>query len=266
MLSTSLMPRDSRLTAGLAAAVMLVAAQAGAQPAPAAEAAPPAPPETLETPYQDAAPAELPPPPPASSAPGLPAPPPPAGHIMKPLAEPVDTRPLVPIRAQRRLALTGEVGWNGLAGFGPVLSYYVHPHLAVDLGLGFSLMGWKAGLRGRFNLLTSSVTPFIGLGFNATSGLGQQTDVTNGDPNADPTRDPVTVDLKDSYLIQGVVGIDFMHRGGFTLLGCLGYSWLLNSDNYQVLAGELTADEKQGFDIAFKGGLVITTSLGYAFQ
>lgn len=255
---------------GLAATVSLVVCQASAQPAPATPpAAEPAPapvppptaaaPDTLEMPYNE----------PAATAPA-PAATPPAAPPRARIdldTEPVpDIRPRLPIRAQRRLALTGEVGWNGLAGFGPVLTYYAHPHVALDLGLGFSLLGGKAGLRTRYLFLKSPITPFIGVGFNATSGFGEATTDPKSDPQGDPTRDPATVNVGASYLVQGVIGIDYIHRRGFTLIASGGWAHLLNKNNYQVLDGELTEDEERGFNIAFKGGLVLSASMGYAFE
>jgi hypothetical protein len=176
-----------------------------------------------------------------------------------------DTRPLLPIRAQRRLTLTGELGWNGLAGFGPVLTYHVHPHFSAELGGGFSLLGWKGGLRARYNLLTSALTPFVGVAFNGAMGLGRFTTDPANDPQGDPEREPATIDAGPSYLLQGVLGLDYIHRGGFTLVGCLGYSHML-SGGYKVLDGALTEDEEQAFDIAFEGGLVVSIALGYSFQ
>src|SRR6186713_1386462 len=171
MLCIRSMHLDWRIAAGLSGALSLVVSHAGAQPAPPASApaaVPPpaaAAPESLETPDLEpppSAPPTPPAPPPASAPPSS------AKISLKVPSEP-DTRPLLPIRAQRRLALTGEIGWNGLAGFGPVLTYYPGPHFGLDLGLGFSLLGGKIGLRGRYNFLTSAWTPFLGLGFNATT-------------------------------------------------------------------------------------------------
>jgi hypothetical protein len=223
--------------------------------------------ETLETPYEEPMPA----PPPPNTAP------PPAAQpesALPPAATPpstapklkADSRPRGPIRAQRRLALTGEVGWNGLAGFGPVLSYNIHPNFSADLGGGLSAMGWKAGLRFRYNLLTSPFTPFFGAGFMATSGFGEVPLNDASDPNYDPSRDPVTIDLKASYLVQTTVGFDFLHRRGFTMIGALGYAWLVNSDNYDVLAGTLAEDEKQAIDVLYRSGVVISLSFGYTWQ
>lgn len=279
MLCPSLMHFDRRLAAALLCAVQLAATRAVAQPSSPLEPPPPASapsqlpppsdasaagpegpvaPETLEAPYTDV-------PPPAA-----PLPPPPLAPGQRPVAVrptgPVsaDTRPALPIRARRRLALTGELSWNGLAGVGPILTYHVDPHFSLDLGGGLSLLGWKAGLRGRYNFLTSSFTPFLGLGFNAATGLGEVT--VNPDQDTNPNRDPVTINMKPSYLLQGTLGFDFVHRRGFTLLGCIGYAWLLNRHNYDILAGELTAEEQKGFRIAFKGGPVISLATGYSFE
>jgi len=283
---------DRRLMAALGCAGSLVAAHANAQSGPPASAAPvspapaamtavpapapvaavpapapagaepavpaPAPPDTLETPYSDAPPVA---PPPHPVSPGKPQ----KIEFVLPPPPKVDRQQL-PIRSRRRLALLGEVAWNGLAGFGPMLTYHAHPHFSADFAAGFSLLGAKVGVRGRYNFLTTPFTPFVGLGYNYGSGFGQFTTDPSSDPNGDPNREPVTIDHGPSYLIQGVVGFDFIHRHGFTMLGMLGYAWLLNHDNYRVLAGKLTPDEEKGFNIAFKGGLVIGVAFGYAFE
>jgi hypothetical protein len=162
--------------------------------------------------------------------------------------------------------LTGELGWNGLAGFGAVLTYHFHPHVSADLGAGLSVFGWKAGLRGRYNFLTTPFTPFVGVGFNATSGLGEVTSDPKDDPNGDPNREPFTIDVKATYLMQGVVGFDFLHKRGFTLVGCLGYARVLNRNNFRVLAGTPTPEENQAFKVFFKSGPVISVATGYAWE
>ena len=266
MLSPFPMSRPRRLLAGLTCAATCSAGPGHAQPA-----APPSAPETLETPYEDA-PAAPPPPatqtPPSavSSAPAV-SPPTVAGPVAPvPVA---DIRPLGPIRARRRLVLTGEIGWNGLAGFGPVLTYHVNPHFSMDLGGGVSAFGWKAGLRGRYNFMSTPFTPFLGVGFNATSGLGEITVKPNDrarDADGELTDSPITLNVKPSYLFQAVLGFDFIHKRGFTLVGCVGSATLLNSDNVEVLAGTLKDDEQQAIKAFFKSGPVISVAAGYAFQ
>ncbi len=257
---------ERRLLAGLACAAALLAPQARAQPA-----SPPNPPETLETPYEDT-PSTAPPPatPPAApdAPPPAPALEPPVSTLPPPLPPPPhpDKRPLGPIRAQRKLVLTGEIGFNGLAGFGPVLTYNATPHLALDLGGGLSLLGWKAGVRGRYNFMTTPLTPFVGVGFDATTGLGEFTIDPSQDPNGDPNRLPITLNVKPSYLVQGTLGFDFIHKRGFSMVGCLGYAWLINHNNVEVLDGSLKSDERQAVNFFFKSGAVVSLSTGYAFK
>jgi len=257
---------ERQLAVGLACAATLLAAPGGAQPA-----SPPSPPETLETPYEDMPPTA----PPSAPIPAQPTPTEPEAPLGAPLpvvptASPppphADTRPLGPIRAQRKLVLTGEIGFNGLAGFGAVLTYNLNPHVALDLGGGLSILGWKAGVRGRYNFLAKPVTPFLGLGFNATSGLGELTIDPSQDPNGDPNRLPITLNVRPSYLVQGVVGFDFIHKHGFTIVGCLGYARLLNHNNVEVVAGSLKNDERRAINFFFKSGAVVSLATGYAFD
>jgi hypothetical protein len=176
-----------------------------------------------------------------------------------------DTRPQGPIRARRRLALTGEVGWNGLAGFGPVLGYHAHPHLTFELGAGLSLTGFKAGLRARYNFVTGPVTPFLGVGFLATGGLGVVTGTTDDHNGWSSSGDEVTIRVSPSQFIQTVGGVDWTSPGGFTLVGTVGWCSLLKN-NLEIVAGTPSPDELRAFDIVFRSGPVIAVSTGYSFQ
>jgi len=291
MLGNSKMKLAWRLpTACSAALVLLVESRALAQPQPLAPPPPPPPPpvqplpppaaeplppppslpppaappapervpssESLETPYGEATPSAE-----SKPAPGAPASTPAAGP-----SPGADSRPLEPIRARRRLVLSGELGWNGLAGLGAILTYNAHPHLAFDLAGGFSLLGWKAGARVRYNLLTSNMTPFVGVGANATSGFGEFTDPGDGRQGANVKGVPYTLDVRPSYLLQYTLGFDFQHRRGFNMVGALGYAQLLNDHNLIIVDGELTSDERRAVNAIFKGGIVISLSAGYAFE
>ncbi len=170
-----------------------------------------------------------------------------------------------PIRARRRLALLGEVGWNGIAGFGPNLVYHVDPHVSVDLGAGLSLLGWKVGMRGRYNFLTGPVTPFLGVGFMGAAGFGDNPIPIN-DKNDDPTRETVNVKILPSAWVQMVGGVDWIAPSGFNLVGCVGYASLLSHDPVRVVTGVPTSDDEQAFDIAFRSNIVLTVALGYSFR
>ncbi|MEO6598478.1 MAG: hypothetical protein ABIQ16_01305 [Polyangiaceae bacterium] len=168
-----------------------------------------------------------------------------------------------PIRARRRLALLGEVGWNGIAGFGPNLVYHVDPHFSVDMGAGLSLLGWKVGLRGRFNLLTGPVTPFVGVGFMGGGGFGDSPIPINEEESS---RETVNVKIRPSAWLQTVVGVDWIAPSGFNLVGAGGYAFLLSHDPVQVVTGTPNSEDERAFDVAFRSNVVLTIALGYSFR
>jgi hypothetical protein len=236
--------RGAVLTLG-AAAVLLVRAQAAH--AQGADALP-----TLdETPIIAPDPTEA-------------APAPPVTVLRSPEQEKRHTE-LGPIRARRRLALLGEVGWNGIAGFGPNLVYHVDPHFSVDLGAGLSLLGWKVGVRGRYNFLTGPVTPFLGVGFMGAGGFADKP-ISINEHDDDPNRVPVNIKIRPSAWLQTVAGVDWIAASGFNLVGAAGYAFLLSHDPVEVLTGTPSSDEEQAFDIAFRSNIVITVALGYSFR
>ena len=291
--------RVHRLFGSLGLALGFVAAQAKAQtiervavleptitPAPtetATEPAPTPPSEIVALPTDGAAPPSEagtgPVAPPAAAA--APVAPPPASRpapAIAPVTFGFDSRAKdapqpnvssLPIRSQRRLELLGDVGWNSLAGFGVMLTYNAHPHLAFDLAGGLSLTGWKAGLRGRYNLLTGPFTPFVGAGLSMSAGLDdaqisrdrrrtRDDDFDDFDP-----KDSGHYDVKRSEFAQAVLGFEFIHRHGFTMQVAGGYSWLLNRNNFTYVSGR--RDDHLA-SIAFGSGPVISTAFGYAFD
>jgi hypothetical protein len=175
-----------------------------------------------------------------------------------------------PIRAQRKLALLGEIGWNSLGGWGLLMTYNAHPHLALDLAGGFSMTGWKAGLRGRYNLLKGPFTPFIGAGLSLSSGWdgvriggGRERDRSDRDDfDFDPSEE-AKYDVKRSAFAQAVVGFEFIHRHGFTMQATAGYSRLLNDDNYNFRVGKRDDDLASAL---FGSGPVVSLAFGYAFD
>ena len=167
-----------------------------------------------------------------------------------------------PIRAQRRLALLGEVGWNGIAGFGPVLAFHLDPHVSLDLGAGVSAVGLKVGLRGRYNFLTGPVTPFVGVGAMAAGGFGE---IAFSDEN-DRSREALHIRILPTAWLQTVAGVDWIAPGGFNLIGAGGYAWLLSHDPVEVVTGQPNAEERESFDVLFRSSIVFTVALGYSFR
>jgi hypothetical protein len=191
--------------------------------------------------------------------------PPPSVTVLKSPAQKARHPELGPIRARRRLALLGEVGWNGIAGFGPNLVYHVDPHFSVDLGAGLSLLGWKTGIRGRYNLLTGPVTPFVGVGVMGAGGFGDSPIPIN-DNESDPNRETVNIKVRPSAWLQTVGGVDWIAPSGFNLIATVGYAWLLSHDPVEVVTGTPNAEERRAFDVFFRSNVVITLALGYSFR
>jgi hypothetical protein len=164
------------------------------------------------------------------------------------------------VRAHRKLALTLEIPWNGLVGIGPMLHFYPIPNLAIDGGIGLGGTGWKYGIRGRYLFTRGLVAPFVGAGFMSGSGTGDATVTLTTNNNT------IKFKLASTSFVQVIGGIDIMTKGGFTFLGGLGYAICLNRDNVTVTQGIPTDVQKQAFDIAYRGGLVLSINLGYAFK
>lgn len=241
-------------------------------PPPPAPSVPPAPavPPLGVTPPPDAAPSVS----PAPEAPAAPLDqgpdtlpsleealtPPPTPPVVSVVS--VTRRPLPPVRAERRLALLGELGWNGLAGFGVNVSYHAHPQLTFDLGVGLAVVGGKLGLRARYNLLDNPVTPFVGVGLLGATGFEAPTrDIAAEDENRE-----LNIKLEPSAFLQTVAGLDWTSRTGFTLVSAVGHARLLTHDNVVIITGEPTEEEKRGFAIAFRSGVVISLAIGYSFR
>src|SRR5258708_16391231 len=75
-----------------------------------------------------------------------------------------EIRPVVrggEVRSQRPWALSGELGWNGLAGVGFTLRRTLEAGLAIEGGVGFSLEGAKGGPRARHEFSRAPPTPVL---------------------------------------------------------------------------------------------------------
>ena len=244
------------LTTALLWSAAAKAVQAPAEPAPA-----PAPPPVtvrIDPPPVEPAPADQGPDTlPALEEPPILSPPPPPATA-PPNAE--RRRPL-PVRAERRLALLGELGWNSLAGVGPSVTFHAHPHLSFDLGAGLGAIGGKIGLRARVNVLKNEVTPFFGAGLIAGSGWDAPANIAS-----EPENRELNVKVLPSLFAQAVTGVDWTSRDGFTLVGSLGYAFLLGRDNVEIITGEPNAEERKGLDAAFRSSLVISIAIGYSFR
>jgi len=160
------------------------------------------------------------------------------------------------------LALLGETGWNSLPGFGPTLTFHAHPHLSFDLGAGLSAVGGKLGLRSRYNFLASEVTPFVGVGLIGATGI----DAPSQDISTDGDDSELNVKIRSCGFLQTVAGVDWTSSGGFTLVGAVGYAWLLGGDNVKILTGVPTEKQEKALDVLFRSSIVLSLGIGYSFR
>jgi len=167
----------------------------------------------------------------------------------------------IPVRDIRKTAVWLNMGWNGITGFGALVSYFVVPKIAVDAGLGLSSEGIKISGRGRYLFTTKNFTPFAGLGF--MYGLGTPTDFESTDPN---NNDEIyRIKVNESPFIQITGGFEYMAKKGFFTLFNVGYAILLKSCNYEITAGNPVGETRKALDMAFGSGIVIEGGIGYAF-
>ena len=163
-----------------------------------------------------------------------------------------------PVRAQRKLMVGAELGWNSLAGVGVNASYHLLPRLSVDAGVGYSLVGAKLGARARVNLLTSEWTPFVAAGFLYGVGMG------NRELSFPVGGQTVALRVTGSPFLQFVGGVDYTDPTGFTFLFTAGYAALLR-ENLVYSSGQDNALATQTLNPIFHSGIAVAAALGYSF-
>jgi hypothetical protein len=181
--------------------------------------------------------------------------------LQPPLSEPPPPPPLEtdarPIRVRRPFFIGGELGWNGLAGFGVNFSYHPIPYFAIDTGAGLSLAGWRLGARARANLLTSDWTPFLALGAIYSTGTGDQPIETES------KSEKVKLRVLDSGAVQFAAGVNYTGREGFVFMATTGYSILVKENRTRYVEGSM--DAYNDVRAIYTGGLILSVAFGYAF-
>ncbi len=161
-------------------------------------------------------------------------------------------------RAARPWVFSGELGWNGLAGVGLVVTFHADPRFSLEAGVGVSAEGGKLGLRGRYNFSREAGTPFAGLGFLYGAG-NDNVPATN-----DQTGEPYVVRIGKSPYLQAVIGYDYVWPGGFDITAAAGYARLL-AHNLEVVSGHADESSLSAQRLATGSGVVLSVSFGQAF-
>jgi hypothetical protein len=91
-----------------------------------------------------------------------------------------------------------------------------------------------------------------------------------GSPSQDISTDgddsELNIKIRPCGFVQAVAGVDWTSSGGFTLVGTVGYAFLLGGDNVEIVTGVPSEDEEQAFDALFRSSVVLSLGIGYSFR
>jgi len=163
-----------------------------------------------------------------------------------------------PVRSVQRFMVGGNLGWNSLTGLGVVATGHITPMIGVDLGVGMSGMGIKAGGRVRGTLSESRTPPYVAAGAFDTSGSmgGPVENVEDG--NA------ISFELLPSTFGMFVVGVDHTAASGLVVHAEVGYARLLTGDNVKMLTGKINAMQQMTFDLMYTSGVAVAVTVGWS--
>ncbi|MDQ3001367.1 MAG: hypothetical protein M3Y08_08910 [Fibrobacterota bacterium] len=177
-------------------------------------------------------------------------------------SEPAETDTLE-LRKPRTWALSAEIGVNSLGSLlGPVGTWYVFPHCALDMGVGLSSAGLRPGLRARYLFSLEKTAFFAGLGLKYTLGTdGEYVKVQDPD-----TKQDLEIQIDGSGYADASMGVEYLADNGFLVIANAGYSQLLGGQNYHYRPGSTVSDKSEKFYKTILGsGVMLSVSLGKAF-
>lgn len=166
----------------------------------------------------------------------------------------------------RPLSIKIDGGWNAIAGAGFITSIYPTKNIAVDLGLGYGLKGFKYGLQSRYFLNSKKHTPYLGLGISRSISETGVTvfNSTFTDSDGTVTEEFLVYSVNNVNHLRLSVGYEFFRKKGFVLDASLGYAWVLNPV-LNILEGDGERTESE-FDFLYGNGVIYSISLGYSFK
>lgn len=166
----------------------------------------------------------------------------------------------LPVRETRQFGIMGNLGWNGLSGFGLTANTYLNTKMSIDGGLGLSSTGIKFGMRFNYLMLEKNFTPLLGLGFMYTTGFANSL-------NSVDDNNPYTFEINASPFAQITTGFEYLSNGGFIVKLNISYAILLSSGkNYTIISGTPTSNNIRAMDMAYGSGIVMEFGIGYIWH
>jgi hypothetical protein len=162
------------------------------------------------------------------------------------------------IRQERNFALSLESGWRTLSGVGLNATFFPQTNIGVDLGVGVSLLGTRAGVRGRYLISKKNFSPYVGVGLTFSPTSIDDIEIEDVDTGV-----LYYYDTKSSLFGQVLFGLEYISNGGFYIGWNIGYAPSLK-DNYSF---QQTPSDNVELGVRLVYGSSISTALniGYAF-
>lgn len=164
-----------------------------------------------------------------------------------------------PIRIDRNFAISLEAGWRTLSGLGVNASFFPNENMGIDLGVGLSFLGTRAGIRGRYMISKNNFSPYVGAGLTYSPTSIDDIEIED----ADNLGTYYYLDTHPSLFGQVLFGLEYISKGGFYLGWNIGYAPSLK-ENYSF---DQTPPESMELGVKLIYGSSISTAIniGYAF-
>jgi hypothetical protein len=147
-------------------------------------------------------------------------------------------------------------GFNSTEALGLHVGHHLTPHWVLEGGVGVGLTGLVTGLAGRFNLLSSSFTPYISLGSHLH---------VSGDRYFYGDAGDFVASGNSAGFADASLGLVFLRPDGLSTQVGLGWSQLYTKPAYRLSGVNITEEGRRAVEMDYGGGLLVQVVLGYAY-
>jgi len=159
-----------------------------------------------------------------------------------------------------------EIGWNGYAGGGARLDYFITDSFSVNGALGLCLWGYRASAAARYYPDGPYGLAFsIGVAYN--TGGPYEYDYETEDPSGNTDSEKVTFDMKPVVTINASILYSWKVNDKDRIYIETGYGYAIQDEKYTYESEsgrELSEESEDIMDVMAPGGFIL--SIGYAFR
>ena len=170
-----------------------------------------------------------------------------------------------PVRTRLPWTIASELSWNGLSGLGLIVGWSPHPFVTLEAGGGGGTSGARLGLRARWNILTTHVTPFLAAGGVFNFGVEGTRYYSSESENFSQNQLDTVVTAAQGVGLHTLFGVVFTTDGGFHLQGGGGYLWCPPDPALASPAAGVRTYFVNAYAFATGSGPIVSIALGQAF-